>query len=276
MSKVIDNYLVKQIIGKGSYGNVHLAKHLKTKELVAIKVISKQTFQKEPILNKLIKNEIVSLKNIEHENIIKFIEIMRSTNNTYFVYEYCNGGNLLSLLEKKKFLKEKQAIVYFKQVLEAFKVLVQKNIIHRDIKIENILLHDDKIKVADFGFCQKLELNSFAYKRLGSPLFMAPEILRQMPYDGRCDIYSLGCLLYNLLYGKNPYHETDINRLMMKIQLNKWSFPQGINDVSKKTKDLIRLCLINDVNKRITWQQLFDFNFSYILGDEEEPKTNAS
>jgi serine/threonine protein kinase len=96
-------------------------------------------------------------------------------------------------------------------------VLVQKNIIHRDIKIENILLHDDKIKVADFGFCQKLELNSFAYKRLGSPLFMAPEILWQMPYDGRCDIYSLGCLLYNLLYGKNPYHETDINRLMMKI-----------------------------------------------------------
>ncbi len=143
MSKVIDNYLVKEIIGSGSYGNVHLAQHLKTKELVAIKVISKETFQKEPILNKLIKNEIVSLKNITHKNIIKFIEIMRSSNNTYFVYEYCNGGNLLSLLEKKKFLKEKQAIVYFKQVLKAFKLLVSKNIIHRDIKVENILLHDD-------------------------------------------------------------------------------------------------------------------------------------
>ena len=98
---------MKEIIGAGCYGNVHLAQHLKTKELVAIKVISKKTFQKEPILNKLIKNEIVSLKNIDHENIIKFIEIMRSSNNTYFVYEYCNWGNLLTLLGKKKFLKEK-------------------------------------------------------------------------------------------------------------------------------------------------------------------------
>ena len=103
-------------------------------------------------------------------------------------------------------------------------MLVKKNIIHRDIKPENILIQDRQVKLADFGFCQKLKLNEFAYKRLGSPLFMAPEILNNRPYDGRCDIYSLGCVLYSMVYGRGPYVENNMNVLMQKIHYKQWRF----------------------------------------------------
>ena len=96
------------------YGNVHLATHLKTKENVAIKIVKKETFLKYPILEKLTRNELSVLKSINNENIVKFIEIMRSSNNTYYVYEYCNGGNLFSHVQKEGAIPEKQAIIYFK------------------------------------------------------------------------------------------------------------------------------------------------------------------
>jgi len=214
MSKVIDNYLIQKIIGAGNYGNVHLAEHIKTHKKFAVKVINKKAFHKEPILNKLIKNEILALKNIDHPNIIKFYEIMRSTNNTYFVYEYCNGGNLHEMITRRRNLSERQSLEFFRQLISAFKVLQKDNIIHRDIKPENILLQDDRVKLADFGFCQKLNRNEFAYKRLGSPLFMAPEILSNGAYDGRCDIYSLGCVLFSMVYGRGPYMEHSMQALI--------------------------------------------------------------
>ena len=107
MSKIVENYLIQEKVGAGQFGNVHLAKHLKTKEKVAIKVVNKRTFQKQPILEKFTRNEIASLKKINNKNIVRFIEIMRSTNNTYYVYEFCNGGNLEELLKKEKKFSEK-------------------------------------------------------------------------------------------------------------------------------------------------------------------------
>lgn len=106
------------------YGNVHIGHHLKTKQKCAIKIVKKAMFNKYPILEQLTHNEISVLKKLKNPNIIEFVEIMRSSNNTYYVYEYCNGGNLFDFVKKNGKLSEKQAMIYFKQLLNACKDMV--------------------------------------------------------------------------------------------------------------------------------------------------------
>ena len=89
-------------------------------------------------------------------NIVKYYEMLKTKNNYYFIYEYCNGGTLLDKIRKDGYIAEKKALSYFQQLLEAFKVLNRCNIMHRDIKAENIFFHDDTIKLGDFGFCKGL------------------------------------------------------------------------------------------------------------------------
>ena len=106
------------------------------------------------------------------------METLKTPNNFYFVYEFCNDGTIESLLQKKKILTESEALIYFKQLLDAFKELNKNNVMHRDLKPDNIFLLDGKIKLGDFGFCKMLEVN-MAQTMLGSPIYMAPEILRE-------------------------------------------------------------------------------------------------
>ena len=105
--------------------------------------------------------------------------MLKTANNFYFVYEYCNGGTLDKLMQKEGPFAEKRALVYFRQIIEAFKVLTKNNIMHRDIKPDNILMHNGNIKMADFGFCKPLEnANDLVQTMLGSPIYMAPEVIK--------------------------------------------------------------------------------------------------
>jgi serine/threonine protein kinase len=115
MNKIIEDYIIKEKVGSGMYGNVHRAENLKTKEKFAIKIISRETFTKVPCLERLTQNEIKALRKRHYNpHVVKFIEVMRSFHNTYYVYEYCNGGNLYDLMEKNIYLPEKLCINYFK------------------------------------------------------------------------------------------------------------------------------------------------------------------
>ena len=109
---------------------------------------------------------------------IKFYEQVKTDNHCYYVYEYCNGGTLDDFILKKRFLNEKEALYYFRQMLNGCKALVENKIIHRDFKPANILLHNNIIKLADFGFCKrKSDIYDMNLTMAGSPLYMAPEIL---------------------------------------------------------------------------------------------------
>jgi serine/threonine protein kinase len=132
--------------------------------------------------------------------------MLRTVNNYYLIYEYCNGGTLTQILEKRRFLKEAEALKIFAQMVEAFKVLVKENILHRDLKPSNILFHDGVLKLADFGFCKELlKENDMTQTMVGSPIYMAPEVLKGQTYNCKADIWSMGVVLYEMLFGVCPY-----------------------------------------------------------------------
>jgi serine/threonine-protein kinase ULK/ATG1 len=140
--------------------------------------------------------------------------MLKTPNNFYFVYEYCNGGTREKLLRKTT-LDEKQSLLYFKQLTNGFKLLAEHTIMHRDIKPDNILIHNGMLKIADFGFCKPLEHpDCTTNTMLGSPVYMAPEVLRGQPYTMKADVWSLGVVLYRMLFGVCPFESDSIAMLI--------------------------------------------------------------
>lgn len=121
-----------------------------------MKVMSVDKFKQTPKLSEFTNNEINILTKINHPNIIKFIEMLRTNNNYYLVYEYCNGGTLAEYIKSKKRLSEDEAIKIFTQLRSAFELLNKEKILHRDLKPTNILFHNGVVKIADFGFCKEM------------------------------------------------------------------------------------------------------------------------
>lgn len=149
----------------------------------------------------LLENEIKVLKTCDNKNIIKLYDIKKTANNFYLILEYCNEGDLSQYLKKNKTLSEKEAIEFFLQILNAFKTLNKHKIMHRDFKLANILMHDGEIKIADFGFSKLLTNEEFTETMLGSPLNMAPEVLGGTHYNSKADIWSIGVVFYEMLFG---------------------------------------------------------------------------
>lgn len=195
-------------------------------------MIRSEKFKEIPKLEECTVNEINTLSSIEQSpHIVRYLDMLKTTNNYYFIYEYCNGGTLSKVIQGCKgqqgeVMPLKLALEYFRQLLEAFKVLTQHHIMHRDLKPDNILLHNSKLKVADFGFCKSLEgPTDIAQTMLGSPIYMAPEVIRGEPYSIKADIWSLGVVFYEMLYGFCPYNSSSIAKLIQVLEKEDLRFP---------------------------------------------------
>ena len=135
MGKIIDNYHLMQEVGHGQYGKVYKAKHMQTGQVVAIKCISMTKFSEVPKLEELTRNEINILSAIHNPNCIQFSEMLRTTNNMYMVYEFCEGGDLEHYLKRKRRCNEAEALKIIKQVINACYSMYEHNILHRDLKL---------------------------------------------------------------------------------------------------------------------------------------------
>ena len=194
MTKLVENYKLIEEIGSGEFGKVFKSIDLRTNKYYAVKAIKNKLFQDNPKLSEFIMNEINSLTKINNPNVVKFIEMLKTVNNAYFVYELCNGGTLDEYLNIKGFLSENEAFIFFKQLLNGFKSIISSNIIHRDLKPQNIFLNDNQLKIGDFGFCKLLkDSDDLAKTMLGSPIYMAPEILMGF-------IFIVFFLFFNLFF----------------------------------------------------------------------------
>ncbi len=215
--------ITETFLGRGSSGIVSLAIDKKGKKY-AIKTINKSMIKN---IENIISESIISLK-INHKNITKCYEIYEDLKTISFILEYIEGGDLLEYLlnipDNK--LKEKDALNIIIQILEVLKYLhYDLNIAHRDIKLENflIILNKDKkpiIKLSDFGFCCKIPKNGLMNEILGSPIYNAPEILLKQKYNCKCDIWSTGIILFNLITGFQPFN-TENDDMLDYEELNK-------------------------------------------------------
>ncbi|CAD8076283.1 unnamed protein product [Paramecium primaurelia] len=197
-------------IGSGYSSKVYLGEHINTKQKVAIKIISSQTYT-TPIQKSLLKNEISILLRIDHQHLMKVYEVSQSSNNTYIVTEFCNEGNLEQQMKKTEF-SVPRVLSILRQISLGIQALHQKKIIHRDLKPANILIHDNIYKLADFGFALIEDQFESIIKKfnVGTPLYMAPEILSNNQYSEKSDIWALGIMSYELIFNSIPPYKADI------------------------------------------------------------------
>ena len=260
-SKVIEDIFPKQL-GSGSFGRVFLVSHNETKKLYALKVIDKRKLLVSYGKLDIIYNEINIHSKLDHENIIKLYNVHEDNENINIIMEYAPHGNLYELITKEKNgFSEYKAFEYFIQVVNAVYYLHNNNIIHRDIKPENILMgEDNKIKLCDFGWAKELTLENRS-TFCGTVEYMAPEIVENENYDYGVDIWSLGILLYELLYGHSPFKANNTKNVILNIKSHELTYDDKKKNISNSCKDLIKKLLNNNPQKRYKIKDILEHPF---------------
>ena len=261
----IGQYLIKNTIGKGSFGKVKLGIYLPNKEKVAIKILDKKRIiEKDDLIR--IKREFELLSKFDHPNIILIAEIFETEERYYSVMEYCEGGELFNYIVKKGHLTEEETSFFFYQLICGLEYIHSLGIVHRDLKPENLLLtKNNLLKIIDFGLSHYHNTNSdlLLETPCGSPCYASPEMVSGLRYDGyKIDIWACGVILFAMLCGYLPFENKDNNILFKKILECKVKFPEYL---SKESKDLISKILVKDPNKRLSIKEIKNHPF-YIKG----------
>jgi len=281
----IGNLTLLKLIGKGTMGEVYLSSRKDTKEYFATKKVTKE-YADRPQVKKYFINEISILKRLKHNKIVRLVDLKQTPSHYYIVMEYCNGGSLLSCLRKYITLYKKpfsEEIVQFlmRQIVRGVKYIHEKGIIHRDLKLDNILVKFysqedlDKynmmkvhIKIIDFGISAKLGDNKLAHTALGSPAYMDPFILKKLKerndlkdsegYDQSADIWSLGAMCYEMLIGKRVFTGRNLKELYQRVEGGNYTLPTHL---SKEVVSFINAMLQYDSKKRLNIEELSRHHF---------------
>ena len=244
-----------------STGRVRIARHSKTGQYAAVKIVSKSVLNSRLSLEHMneearrilhgIEREIVIMKLIEHPNIMRLYDVWETSTELYLILEYVEGGELFDYLCDKGRLSTSEALGHFQQIITAVNYCHRFNIAHRDLKPENLLLdRDGNIKVADFGMAAWQGKSDLLQTACGSPHYAAPEVIMGKSYNGACsDVWSCGVILYALLAGRLPFDDEDLGILLEKVKIGKYTMP---SEFDPHAKDLISKMLEKDVAKRIT------------------------
>ena len=228
-NKLLADYELGEIVGEGSYGRVYKVLHKPTGLTRALKQIklaeegedySMQEIERQEKLIKMTENEWNVLKMLDHPGIVRLIDVYRSQHNFYIVTEFCEGYQLFDEVCKRDYLNEKDAAKVLLQMLKAINYCHKRNVCHRDIKTENVIIYgeDLQVKLIDFGLACQFDPKDGMDRRIGTLLYMAPELFVKAPYDEMSDIWAIGILLFMMLTGRVPYKQTETNRLVRLIK----------------------------------------------------------
>ncbi len=263
----LKNYVLTEQLGAGTYGVVYKA-HRKTgaREVIAVKCVQKKNMAK--VEADAIVSEIGLLKKLKHEFIVEMVDFNWDSTYIYIMMEYCGLGDLSRYIKIHKRLPERVCQRFLQQLGSALKFMRSKNIAHMDLKPQNILLTRSSsgrtsgpiLKLADFGFAQKFTNEEIKTALRGSPLYMAPEMVLERCYDAKVDLWSVGVILYECLFGRAPYKSETIEQLLVKI---KTDVPIVVpNDsISDSCHDLLTRCLQRDPTRRIDFEDFFNHDF---------------
>ena len=285
MSQVIllNDYKMIKCIGKGSFGKVYLTKRDNDPMIYAAKVLEINATKE---MEKYLLNEIKIMKQLKNnENIIHLYELFKTNNHYYFILEYCNGGSLSNILNEYKLKYGKpfpQDVIqfYMTQIVKGVKYIHENNFIHRDLKLDNILVNFDnigdknnlnllasKIKIIDFGLAT---YKNNAKTLVGSPIYMDPKILRKydkaggydklQSYDEKADIWSLGAICYEMLTGDTLFNVVTLQQLLEKVEKGDYKIPLYV-DLSKEIISFLNCMLQYNGEKRLSAEELLNHPF---------------
>jgi len=255
----IDDYyeVTSEILGQGYFAVVKVGKDRKTHERVAVKLVNKSLVEKEETL----ANEIGILGSIDHPNVVSMKAIFDTDDILFIVMELMEGGELYEEIVKRKTFTEKDAAEITRQLCEALLYLHERGIVHRDLKLENLLLkkrNSLEIKLADFGL-SKLYSGQALQTACGTPFYVAPDVLLGTGYGPAVDMWSVGVLIYVLLSGRLPFaadSDAELFRLIIAGNLV-WKSPQ-FDTVSSDGKDLISKLIVVEPDDRWTAKQALE------------------
>ena len=257
VSTSLQFYEVIKLIGEGSFGKVFLGIQKLTNRLVAIKRLEKSTFQNELARKKIMNEMNIQKALFGHSNIIKLLETFENNEFVYFVMEYASNGDLLKHLRVLGKFREADAKYVFFQVAVGVRYIHRLGFIHRDIKLDNVLIDEfGHYKICDFGVGRSMAHGELVQEHCGTPAYLAPEIILEKGYRGfAADIWSLGVLLFFMLVGHMPFQAATIEKLNKLIVAGGYSCPDELC-LSEQAKDLLARMMTTDASSRITAEQL--------------------
>ncbi|KAF2864004.1 hypothetical protein K470DRAFT_273982 [Piedraia hortae CBS 480.64] len=264
------DYQLGDCLGKGASGAVYRALNWSTGETVAIKQISLANLQKNEL--QVIMQEIDLLRNLEHPNIVKYQNFCKGTDSLYIILEYCENGSLHSICKNFGKFPENLVSLYTAQVLQGLLFLHEQGVIHRDIKGANILTtKEGLVKLADFGVATK-QANLSDGSVVGTPYWMAPEVIELSGASTASDIWSLGCTVIELLDGKPPYHKlAPMPALFRIVNDDHPPLPEGCSPL---VRDFLMQCFQKDPNLRVSAKKLL--RHPWILGSKKGEVKNKN
>lgn len=255
--RVADDYEIVDKIGEGAYGQVFLVIHRETQTQRAMKSIPlSQSISIDQLMF-----EVNILKELDHPNIVRIFEVINDEETLNIFMEHCTGGELYERIERSSHFSESLASQYMLDMVSAIKYCHEAKLVHRDLKPENILFENNKenarLKIIDFGTSKYFKPNEKMQRFIGTSFYVAPEVIDKN-YDEKCDVWSLGIMLYAMLCGFPPFLGETNEEIFGKIKNNKVSFKsENWKCVSKEVKSLIRRMLIKDPIKRPTIHEIY-------------------
>ena len=277
----VDDYLLIKSIGKGNFGEVFLTQKQGYPQYYATKKMERRKCEVPPLLNRLI-NEIRILTSVKHPNIVKYIDLKKTKNHWYLITEFISGGSLTDILHKYMAMYQRpfpEDIVQhiMRQIVSAVQYLHLNRIIHRDLKLDNILvnfasdydkqtlnLKNCQVKIIDFGFATILNSDK-TNTVLGTPPNMDPKILEQITtgiptngYTEKVDIWSLGTLCYEMIMGYSPFRATNMQELYQKVKKGNYILPSNL---SEEIVSFINSMLQQDDEERADADELMNHKF---------------
>lgn len=270
--------------GQGASGSVYLAERTKLlpyteshrieeigEQHVGDKVAIKHMILSKQPRKELIVNEILVMKDSQHKNIVNFLEAyLKTEDDLWVVMEYMEGGSLTDIIENSPTngsnhspLTEPQIAYIVRETCQGLNFLHDKHIIHRDIKSDNVLLDTrGRVKITDFGFCAKLtDKRSKRATMVGTPYWMAPEVVKQREYDEKVDVWSLGIMTIEMLEGEPPYLNEDPLKALYLIATNGTPKLKHPESLSLQIKRFLSVCLCVDVRYRASTEELLHHTF---------------
>ncbi|KAE9596639.1 hypothetical protein Lal_00007664 [Lupinus albus] len=249
-----DRYDFVRDIGSGNFGVARLMRDKHTKELVAVKYI-----QRGDKIDENVKREIINHSSLRHPNIVRFKEVILTPTHLAIVMEYASGGELFERISNAGRFTEDEARYFFQQLISGVSYCHAMQVCHRDLKLENTLLDgssEPRLKICDFGYSKSSVLHSQPKSTVGTPAYIAPEVLLKQEYDGKiADVWSCGVTLYVMLVGTYPFEDPsepkDYRKTIQRVLSVQYSIPDFVH-VSPECRHLISRIFVFDPAERIT------------------------